>query len=152
MKRILLSAIILALISLGSCKKELEGCTVSYSTNYNKDANLDDGSCKFQAQDYIGTYNVTGTRSYQNGTNTIVQNYQLIITHKGETNISISNLGKTNNVFKATIKDNQLILPSQELNSYGAWTGSGIVSGNTITLEYNDDYYGYFYNDVAVKQ
>ncbi len=32
-------------ISTTSCKKEVEGCTNSLSTNYNPDATIDDGSC-----------------------------------------------------------------------------------------------------------
>jgi hypothetical protein len=150
MKTILVSACMLALISMGSCKKE--GCTYVDATNYDMKANSDDGSCKFQAQDYVGTYNVTGYMVDQTFGDTTNQNYQLIITHTGETNISISNLGNTSTVFTATIKNNQLTLPSQDKNVVETWSGSGVITGNTINLQYNESFHDNFYNEVAVKQ
>jgi hypothetical protein len=116
------------------------------------EANSDDGSCKFQAQDYVGTYTVTGYMVDQTFGDTTTQNYQLIITHTGETNISISNLGNTSGVFTASIKNNQLTLPLQDKNVVETWSGSGVISGNNINLQYTESFYDNFYNEVALKQ
>lgn len=35
-----------------SCKKDIEGCTDSAATNYNSEANTDDGSCNYPAPNY----------------------------------------------------------------------------------------------------
>jgi len=150
MKTILVSACMLALISFGSCKKE--GCTSINATNYDMEANSDDGSCKFQAQDYVGTYNVTGTMYDQIFGDSTIQNYQFLILHTGDINISISNLGNTGNVITATIKNNQLTIPKQDKNVVETWSGSGVISGNTINLNYSESFYDDTYFEVAVKQ
>ena len=146
----LYSACILALISLGSCKKE--GCTDLDATNFELDANSDDGSCTYQAQSFVGTYNVTGIKVDQTFGDTTLQNYQLIITHSGQTTISISNLGNTSNVIAATIKNSQLSIPLQDKNVVESWSGSGVLSGTTINLQYTESFHDYFFNEVAVKQ
>ncbi len=50
MKKIVLSALLLASISVAtSCKKEkVKGCTTSYATNYNSTAEEDDASCTYE--------------------------------------------------------------------------------------------------------
>ncbi len=150
MKKMLFSACMMALISLVSCKRD--GCINVDATNFDKEADYDDGSCTFQAKNFAGTYNVTGTKVDQSFGDTTVQNYQIIITHTGETNVSISNLGNTSNVITATIKNNQLTIPSQDKNVVETWSGSGAISGSTINLQFTESFHHYFFNEVAVKQ
>ena len=150
MKRLLSYVFVAAVFTLSSCKKE--GCTDLDATNFELDANSDDGSCTYQAQSFVGTYNVTGIKVDQTFGDTTLQNYQLIITHSGLTTISISNLGNTSNVIAATIKNSQLSIPLQDKNVVESWSGSGVLSGTTINLQYTESFHDYFFNEVAVKQ
>ena len=43
MKRLIV--FVFAVTLLGSCKKDIEGCTDPMANNYDSDANIDDGSC-----------------------------------------------------------------------------------------------------------
>jgi hypothetical protein len=150
MKRYYSLLFVVGILSFNACKKE--GCTNEDATNYDSKANFDDGSCTYQASSFVGTYNVTGIKVDQTFGDTTIQNYQLIITHTGETNIAISNLGNTSTVFTASIKNNQLTLPSQDKNVVETWSGTGVISGTTINLQYNESFRDDFYNEVAVKQ
>jgi hypothetical protein len=133
-----------------SCKKE--GCTDLDALNFDIEANTDDGSCTYQSQNFVGTYNVTGYAVDQTFGDTTIQAYQFIITHAGGTGISISNLGNTSLNFNATIKNNQLNIPIQLKNVVESYSGSGVISGTTINLQYNEIFDEIFYNEVAVKQ
>ena len=141
---------ILGILSLSACKKD--GCTNMDAINYDKEADYDDGSCNFQAANFVGAYNVTGTKVDLTFEDTTIQNYQFIISYVSETNVSISNLGNTSNVFTASIKNNQLTLPSQNKNVVETWSGAGVISGSTINLQYSESFHDDFYNEVAVKQ
>lgn len=145
------SLIILAWgILLSSCKKE--GCTNVDALNYDNEANADDGSCKFEAENFVGTYNVTGYAVDQTFGDTTAQSYQLIINHTDATSISISNLGNTSLTFTATIKNGQLNIPIQIKNVVESYSGNGVISGTTINLQYTEVFDEIFYNEVAVKQ
>ena len=147
-----LTATLLVAVALfaSSCKKE--GCTDLDSLNFDIEANTDDGSCTFQSQSFVGTYNVTGYAVDQTFGDTTIQAYQFIITHTGGTGISISNLGNTSLNFNATIKNSQLNIPLQIKNVVESYSGSGVISGTTINLQYNEVFDDIFYNEVAVKQ
>ena len=147
-----LTATLLVAVTLfaSSCKKE--GCTDLDALNFDIEANSDDGSCTYQAQSFVGTYNVTGYAVDQTFGDTTIQAYQFIITHTGGTGISISNLGNTSLNFDATIKNSQLNIPLQIKNVVESFSGSGVISGTTINLQYNEVFDEIFYNEVAVKQ
>lgn len=140
----------LGILSLSACKKE--GCTNMDAINYDKEADNDDGTCNFQAANFVGTYNVTGTKVDLTFEDTTIQNYQFIISYVSETNVSISNLGNSSNVFTASIKNNQLTISSQVKNLVETWSGTGVISGSTINLQYLESFHDDFYNEVAVKQ
>lgn len=150
MNRIISTLCILGILSLSACKRD--GCMNSDAINYDEEADYDDGSCKFQAANFVGTYNVTGTKVNLTFEDTTIQNYQFIISYVSETNVSISNLGNSSNVFTASIKNNQLTISSQVKNLVETWSGTGVISGSTINLQYSESFHDDFYNEVAVKQ
>ncbi|MAW83237.1 MAG: hypothetical protein CL832_02150, partial [Crocinitomicaceae bacterium] len=43
-----LTVLIFSIVLLGSCDKDVEGCTDINATNYNSDATVDDGSCEYE--------------------------------------------------------------------------------------------------------
>lgn len=116
MKKLLLMLIMTSLI-FSSCKKE-EGCTGTTATNYNPDAELDDGSCTYSI---IGKWNVVSmiyeitegfytSGSYPNGSYTTtniasgVANYGLEnskLTHEFSSN------GHMTQIFNQDISSNQ---------------------------------------------
>ena len=149
MKSIGLIALALTVL-ISSCKKE--GCTNIDALNYDNEAKTDDGSCKFEAENFVGTYNVTGYAVDQFFGDTTAQSYQLIINHTDATSISISNLGNTALTFTATIKNGQLNIPLQIKNVVESYSGNGVISGTTINLQYTEVFDDIFYNEVAVKQ
>jgi hypothetical protein len=55
-------------------------------------------------------------------------------------------------VITATIKNNQLTIPKQDKNVVETWSGSGVISGNTINLQYIESFHDDTYFEVAVKQ
>jgi hypothetical protein len=147
-----LTATLLVAVALfaSSCKKE--GCTDLDALNFDIEANYDHGASTFQSQSFVGTYNVTGYAVDQTFGDTTIQAYQFIVTHTGGTGISISNLGNTSLNFNATIKNSQLNIPLQIKNVVESYSGSGVISGTTINLQYNEVFDDIFYNEVAVKQ
>lgn len=150
MKKLLLFLLPSVLFTLPACKKE--GCIDPEALNYDIEANSDDGSCTYQAQKFIGTYNVTGTKIDQFFDDTTLTSYQIIITHDWGNNIFISNLGGTGYTFNASIRNSQLNIPLQTQNFAESWSGNGLASGNTITMKYNETLQDLFFEETAVKQ
>jgi hypothetical protein len=64
---------LLSAASIGCYEKEIRGCTDSEATNFNPDANMDDGSCRYVSEDYAGTYTASDTVSYDSSGQTITQ-------------------------------------------------------------------------------
>jgi hypothetical protein len=137
------------IIGLCSCQKK--GCIDSDAINYDLEARVDDGTCIFQAENVAGTYQVSGYRVDTFG-DTLQQNYTMIINHANGINITLSNLGNTGETVSGTVKNNQLAISPQALNLVEFWQGSGIVSGQTISMQYTEEFNEWFYTETAVKQ
>jgi hypothetical protein len=137
------------IIGLSSCQKK--GCIDSDAINYDLEARVDDGSCIFQAENIAGTYQVSGYRVDTFG-DTLQQNYTMIINHTNGINITLSNLGNTGETVLGTVNNNQLAISPQALNLVEFWQGSGIVSGQTISMQYTEEFNEWFYTETAVKQ
>jgi hypothetical protein len=134
---------------LPSCQKK--GCIDSDAINYDLEAKVDDESCIYQAENVAGTYQVTGYRVDFFG-DTVQQNYTMIINQLNGINITLSNLGNTGETVSGTVKNNQLAISPQALNLLEFWQGSGIVSGQTISMQYTEDFNDWFFTETAVKQ
>lgn len=144
-----LISILLLVVSFTSCQKK--GCIDSDAINYDLEAKVDDGSCVFQAENVAGTYQVSGYRIDTFG-DTLQQNYTLIINHLNGINISLSNLGNTGETVSGTVKNNQVAISPQVLNLFQFWEGSGVVSGQTISMQYTEEFNDWFFAETAIKQ
>lgn len=74
-KIVYLRFVIVSLITLsiiGACKKE-EGCTDELSENFNPDAVIDDGSCIYARDKYLGTYNAVQACVYDGDTSYVME-------------------------------------------------------------------------------
>ena len=141
--------LLIAVLILPSCQKK--GCIDSDAINYDLEAKVDDGSCIYQAENVAGTYQVTGYRVDFFG-DTVQQNYTMIINQVNGINITLSNLGNTGETVSGTVKNNQLAISPQALNLVEFWQGNGIVSGQTISMQYTEEFNDWFFTETAVKQ
>lgn len=58
----LMSAFVFGMLSIQSCgDDDIEGCTDPEGTNYNAEATIDDGSCTYERDAFIGEYLATFT-------------------------------------------------------------------------------------------
>jgi len=136
-----------------SCSKK--GCTAEKAINFDSGAKKEDGSCSFQAEDYLGTYNVSGFKVDNFFGDTTTTSYQMQITQieKGS-EVKLNNLGGLNGSIPASIYTNQLLIPAyiDFFNAYEIQSGTGICSGSSITMQYSllTDDISYF--ETAVKQ
>jgi hypothetical protein len=56
MKRMFLMILAVAIVTMASCEKEISGCMDGDSGDYNPDATMEDGSCRYPADLWAGTY------------------------------------------------------------------------------------------------
>jgi|GEM_PF-2167607 len=82
MKNTLIALSVLCLLLASSCD-EIEGCTDPSSLNYDQDATLDDGSCLYVADAYVGTYQVTDTVGNQDTVYTRQYTMEITKVHRG---------------------------------------------------------------------
>ncbi len=126
-------------ISLTSCKTE--GCTDPTATNYDEKADTDDGSCTFERDAFLGTYNncVDGCVSGSSF------NMTISAASENTSTISISNFGGFDDAYsiKATVTGSNITLMSGSLGSgIVLLSGSGSINGNILTIlyTYEDDF------------
>lgn len=140
MKRIfnLLTFVAFAItISLTSCKTD--GCTDATAINYDDKADNDDGTCEFERDAFIGTYNnsVDGCEAGSSFDMTISAATESTST------ISFSNFGGFGYSIKATVIGNNITLISGSLGTGTILlSGTGSLNGNILTIlyTYEDDF------------
>jgi hypothetical protein len=118
-----------------SCKKE--GCTDQQANNYSADAKTDNGSCKYDRDAFIGTFNMTYTASCDDGD---VYNGNAPIT------ISSSSAAKNKVIFTwegmnltGTIAGNSITIESQLVDG-STYSGSGSLNGSVLTMTIYDQW------------
>lgn len=143
MKKKLLVIAGLALL-LSSCKKE--GCTDENATNYDINAEVDDGSCILPEPDvrdpYLGNYWVTDSLWIFESFNT-EENYTLNISTGGTVSdtIYLNNLWNDGANYFAILSGSNFSIPSQEVSGPYWASGSGNFSGDVIKYETSGDAY-----------
>lgn len=138
-----LPALLAASLSMTACQKE-KGCKDSSSINYNPDAVVDDGSCEYPYTRFLGTYAVTENYS-SSGCGSGSDSYTLIISEGSYySEIIVTGLGGGMASVKFIVEGNTMQSPYQEaVNSPIGYLdldeGIGVLSGNTIILNYTVD-------------
>jgi len=115
-----------------------EGCTEATATNFDDKADDDDGSCIFERDAIIGSYN-NSTDGCLPG-----ESFNMTVTAgPGSTNqISISNFGGFGSAVSvnATVTGSSISLQSGSLGAGSSLlSGSGSISGSLLTINYTYD-------------
>ncbi|MFK8103558.1 MAG: hypothetical protein AB8G15_13575 [Saprospiraceae bacterium] len=97
-----------------SCSKDTDGCTIAEATNYNPDANVDDKSCTFHRDAYVGTYGTDRTCS--NGMSS--PSMRVIALAEDFTSVYLEIEGYS--IVEATVNETNLTVPLQNL----VWDGT----------------------------
>jgi len=143
----LCTAFLLSLFLLGSasCKKDkrIEGCTDPNSTNYNPDANVNDGSCAYEVDQFCGTWTLTDTIYDQTTAQDTVITHGISITRTGWNTVDISVLGGPDCMatIKATGDNNILTISAQDNDEFfcsnsATVSGTATLTGNTLDFSY----------------
>jgi hypothetical protein len=132
MKKItLFFSIALALTSATSCKKEKGGCTDNLANNYSSDAEIDNGTCKFDRDAIIGNYITNGSQNCDGDSYPYSDLPILFTASSVAKNKVLLNLDGTN--FPCTISGTSITLENKSESGVN-YSGSGQVNGNVITL------------------
>ena len=125
------------MIGMNSCEKE--GCTDENAINYNEDANKNDNSCNFVADEFVGTYKWTSPNGNETHIcNIIKTSYNSLnivnLTGEGKTftgsvNNNTITFDKYDNFYTGTNSSNTNITYSANVIS-----GTGTLSSTTLTI------------------
>lgn len=120
----------LFLTSLPSCKKDKEGCTDPLSENYDNDADVDDGTCTYARDKFIGTF--AGTETCDSGT----YSWSMTVTESTTDvdGIILSNFGDFGESIRATVSGSNLTLNDTQVGI--TFSGTGTINGSALTINY----------------
>ncbi len=135
-------AILTSAMTLTYTGCKTEGCTDPTATNYDEKADDDDGSCTYERDAFIGTYN-NSTDNCISGTS-----FNMTIDEgAGSTNqITINNFGGFGSSISitGTVSGSSVTLQSGALGGgISLLSGSGAISGNILTINYTYDEGGF---------
>ncbi|MFK8038273.1 MAG: hypothetical protein AB8B74_08295 [Crocinitomicaceae bacterium] len=125
MKKYFVLALIVGL-TLMSCNKK--GCIDVLASNFDKEANTDDGTCTYSQDQYIGTYSVPDACGFASYTITISEGPTkgtiIINNFEGEDGVNI----------KATIDGNEFSF--SDIHNGVGFVGTGYIVDTAVTIDY----------------
>jgi hypothetical protein len=133
--RTLGAVIMIGLVSVTYTGCKQEGCTDVDANNFSEDADEDDGTCTYDRDAFIGTYN-NSTDNCISGTSF---NMTIAEGAGAKNQINISNFGGFGASVSATgvVSGSAVTLQSGTLGSgISLLSGSGNLSGNLLTINY----------------
>ncbi len=134
----LLIIIVFTITSTIACGKK-KGCMDKNALNYNADAKEDDGSCKYERDDFLGSWNAVDSVQTPVGT-WQVSSRVVTITKNSSTSdkVIVSQIMETSNL-DATITGKAIVLVPNSGSTSGAYpitSGNGTVANNIIKIKY----------------
>ena len=108
---------------------ESEGCTDPNAENFDADADNDDGTCILAREKFLGTYDLTENCS------TGADSYTLTITASStsDENIVIANFYAFSTITASVNGETFTFDQTEDTINY---SGTGTISGNTVTINY----------------
>lgn len=129
MKKILVS-ILFCSVALMSCKRE--GCTDETAMNYDEKAKVEDLSCTYYGDPYIGTY-VVEDSLYQPMYSSITTVYQKItIVGSDESTLYLPNYQGTDDELYLEMSGSTFTIPAQEISGGLTISGSGFFRNDSL--------------------
>jgi hypothetical protein len=129
------------ILSTTSCKKDkVKGCMNSEATNYSENANLDDGTCVFARDKFLGNWSGSKLCSVNPLDSTI--SVQVIAITNNFRSILIKNFPFDGIDVNASVNSSdefKLIIPAQEINNdldVFTISGEGQVYENDLVINY----------------
>jgi hypothetical protein len=110
--------LIMSLLVFTDCKQK--GCTEILATNFNPDANKEDGSCIFPTDDFVGTWSATDTfrTTNANGTSQTVKSYTFTIRKQSTTDVFLKGFNScTRDSIRCSVAGNGFRLTANTNNS-----------------------------------
>ncbi len=132
----------------GSCNPKVYGCTNPDALNYNPDANVDDGSCDCNREMFYGTYNVTSICAHYSTSFTPDTTYytiEIFDAYIDPCKVRISNLFNYNTTQPYSVSGNNILIPTYR--SCDNTYGLCQEDSATVTLS-NDTLYIHFISSV----
>lgn len=130
--------ILILTLSILSCNRK--GCTDCNAVNYNSKAKVDDNSCQYALENFIGTYSVSDSIFGPPTATWEKRNYNIGLTRAGcnADQLAISNYAKQSNSFlvNSTISGNNLSIPIQSVNQVKIRVSSGFFRNDSIFFEF----------------
>jgi hypothetical protein len=132
------AAVMIAFVSVSVTSCSTEGCTDDTATNYDEKADEDDGSCTYERDAIIGTYNNSTDNCISGNSFNMTISAGAAATNQ----ISISNFGGFGSSISvnAVVSGSSITLQSGSLGSgLSLLSGTGAISGSLLTINYTYD-------------
>ncbi len=123
--------------------------------NVNYEANVDDHSCTYRSEQFVGIYDATGFNVNTLTHDTTYNSFVFSIVHLQGTYLLVNNIGNTGESMVAQIRHGfpQIWLSTENKPNLGQWTGKGSILNDTkIAFIFMEGNTQILHNETAVRQ